>query len=412
MPDPYNRYYFECSDCGKQFEAVEPLYLCPKCAANNQPGKAAKGVLHTYYDYAHLRHHEHHDSFVEENFLQLFPIKSWENWPLLRIGQSPLYHVEKREEKGADLYLKDDAQNPSFSFKDRASALVSAYAREKGINTIVAASTGNAGSSLAAICASQGQQAIVLVPENAPLAKLIQIQWYGAKIIPIKGNYDAAFDLSIAASEKFGWYNRNTAFNPFTIEGKKTVAFELYLQMGEKLPDHVFVPVGDGVIISGVYKGFEDLVKIGWTDKVPHISAVQASRSDNMLRNLHRDDFEVKQASSIADSINVNIPRNFHMTRQYLEKYQGSAIAVSDDDILNASAELARAYGLFAEPAAAAAYAGYLQSKKEGRIDEKSSSVVLLTGSGLKDIEAVRKSIVLPNAIEADLDQLKHLLND
>ncbi len=205
-----------------------------------------------------------------------------------------MYHFQKlgKENLGFDLYLKDDSQNPTFSFKDRASYIVSAFAKENGINTIVAASTGNAGSSIAGICASQNQKAIVMVPASAPIAKLTQIVMYGATIIPVKGTYDNAFDLSIEASNQFGWYNRNTAYNPLTIEGKKTVSFEIFDQMKETLPDRIFVPVGDGVIISGVYKGFEDLLKLGFIEKIPTIVAVQSSGSDNLIRNIDKKVFE------------------------------------------------------------------------------------------------------------------------
>jgi threonine synthase len=413
MPDLFNRYYFECCDCGKQFLPHDTIYLCPKCASKNSPDQVPKGVLYTFYDYAHLRRKLSYQAFVDRAFLDLLPIANWENWPGLRIGQSPLYKVENKDSNGVDLYLKDDAQNPSFSFKDRASALVSAYAKERGMDSIVTASTGNAGSSLAAICANQGQRAIVMVPESAPVAKLIQIYWYGATIVPVKGTYDAAFDLSIDATEEFGWYNRNTAYNPLTIEGKKTVAFELYQQMNGKLPDNIFVPVGDGVIISGVYKGFEDLLKMGWIENIPHLIAVQSANSDNLIRNLNSAEFIVNdKKSSVADSITVKIPRNFRMTQHYLEKYQGSAITVSDQAILEASSKLSKRYGLFSEPAAAAAYAAYLKGLEEGLVSEGSSQVILLTGSGLKDIEAVRKRIDLPEAIDPDIDQLNSLLND
>ena len=184
-----------------------------------------------------------------------------ESLPKLRIGKTPLYSVNKLDDAilPFHVHLKDDSQNPTYSFKDRASAIVSAFAKENKHGVIVTASTGNAGSSLAGICASQGQKAIIIVPETAPVAKLTQIIMYGAVVVPVKGTYDEAFDLSVRATEVFGWYNRNTAFNPLTIEGKKTVSFELFEDLGFKIPDRIFVPVGDGVIISGVYKGFEDL---------------------------------------------------------------------------------------------------------------------------------------------------------
>jgi len=276
-------------------------------------------------------------------------------------------------------------------------------------DTIVAASTGNAGSSLAGICASQKQKAIILVPESAPIAKLTQILMYGAKIIPVKGSYDDAFDLSIKATEEFGWYNRNTAFNPLTIEGKKTVAFELYDQLNGKVPDTIFVPVGDGVIISGLYKGFEDLLKLQIIEHMPTIVAVQANKSDNLVRNIESNHFEIKKSTTIADSISVDIPRNFYMAQKYLSDYNGECIAVSDDEILDASSQLSTNTGLFTESASAAAFAGFLSYKKKHKLSDNSNNVVLLTGSGLKDLKAVSSIVNMPKAIAPNLDELKKI---
>ena len=277
---------------------------------------------------------------------------------------------------------------------------------------IVAASTGNAGSSLAGICASQGQKAVILVPETAPPAKLAQIIMYGAAIVPIKGSYDEAFDLSIQASEQFGWYNRNTAFNPLTIEGKKIVSYELFEDLGFKIPGRIFVPVGDGVIISGVYKGFEDLILLGLADKMPVIVAVQSKGSDNMVRNIRKKDFRTRKSHTTADSISVDIPRNFYMTQHYITKYKGETIAVSDDEIMKASVILSRNTGLFAEPAAAAAFAGMISYQREGKIDAESDNVVLLTGSGLKDLKSVSNILKIPASIYPSTENLKKLFYD
>jgi threonine synthase len=289
--------------------------------------------------------------------------------------------------------------------------VVSAFAKENGADTIVTASTGNAGSSLAGICASQRQKAIVLVPVSAPVAKLTQIIMYGATIIPVKGTYDDAFELSLKATEHFGWYNRNTAYNPLTIEGKKTVSFEIFDQLQESIPDRIFVPVGDGVIISGVYKGFEDLLKLGIIDKIPTIVAVQSSGSDNLIRNLNNENFEVKLSHTLADSISVDYPRNFYMAQNFLKKHKGEWITVSDEEIIHASKTLAATTGLFAEPAAAAAFAGMQKYNTENKIPEASKNVVLLTGSGLKDIKSLEATSKIPEAIEPDLKNLEKLIN-
>ncbi len=412
MPEN-NKYYYRCSDCGKEYSADGVHYLCPACAARNTPDLPPKGVLKTLYHYDDLRDAETgFDRLKAKEFLDLLPVGNVESLPPLKVGKTPLYRIDRLgdEPLSCQLFLKDDAQNPTFSFKDRASYIVSAYAKEYHIETIVAASTGNAGSSLAGICASQHQKAIILVPESAPLAKLTQIIMYGAQIVPVKGTYDDAFDLSIKATEAYGWYNRNTAFNPLTIEGKKTVSFELFDQLGGQIPDRIFVPVGDGVIISGVYKGFEDLLAMGIISKIPTIVAVQSKGSDNLVRNLNKKDFEWHPSQTVADSISVDIPRNFYMAAGFLKQYNGEALAVSDDEILRASSVLANSTGLFSEPAAATAFAGFLKYKNEGKLPEGSENVVLLTGSGLKDIKTVSQNLKMPEAIAPDLQELKKLL--
>ncbi len=383
------KFHYQCTTCGEQYHTDEVIYLCPKCEKHNDSEQPPRGVLKVLYDYQHIPHE--FDELKKKEFLPLLPIKSLSSLPNLRIGKTPLYLVQRLDDHqlNFDLYIKDDSQNPTFSFKDRASAIVSAFAKEHDIHTIVAASTGNAGSSLAGIAAAQGQKAIIYVPASAPKAKLTQILMYGAELRTVDGNYDMAFDLSIQATREHGWYNRNTAFNPLTIEGKKTVAFELFDQL-RSLPDRIFVPVGDGVIISGVYKGYEDLLKLGIIDRMPVIIAVQAQRSSNLISNLYHDAFEYTPSNTVADSISVDIPRNFYMARDFLLKYEGETASVSDDEILAASKLLARNTGIFAEPAAAAAFAGFLKYLDQGLITEGSKNVVLSTGSGLKDLEAVQ----------------------
>lgn len=397
------KYYFRCTDCGAEFHDAEFMYLCPFCAAKNKAGQPPLGVLKTVYDYEGLKNDPDKNAsyFNSTQWLDLLPVEKTESLGNLSVGNTPLIPLEEALGKKFPfrLSLKDDSRNPTFSFKDRASVLVSAYAKEHGIDTIIAASTGNAGSSLAGICASQKQKAIICVPAAAPKAKLTQILMYGAQIVPVAGTYDDAFDLSVALTEKTGLFNRNTAYNPFTIEGKKTVSFELFTQYGNKAPDKVFVPVGDGVIISGVFKGFEDLLKLGFIDKMPIIVAVQAEGSNNISRNLHAAEFSSRPSVTVADSISVDIPRNFYMARKFLNKYQGETIEVSDSEILNASKILSSESGVFAEPAAATAFAGMLKQNANGNIASDSDVCVLLTGSGLKDVNAVQSVIEIPEAV-------------
>lgn len=408
------KFTYKCTDCGKGYTTNSVLYLCPSCKKENTPTTPPKGVLKIVYDYQSIaKRVSGFDVLSQRSFIDLLPIINIDSLPILRVGNTPLYSIDKLEGKNLSfhLHVKDDSQNPTFSFKDRASALVSAFAKENKLNTIVAASTGNAGSSLAGMCASQGQKAIIMVPETAPIAKLTQIIMYGATIVPVKGTYDEAFDLSVKATEEFGWYNRNTAFNPLTIEGKKTVSFEIFEQLKFEVPDKIFVPVGDGVIISGVYKGFEDLLLLNLIDKLPTIIAVQSAGSDNLVRNIGKKDFQIVPSSTIADSISVDIPRNFYMAQQFIQKYQGETIVVTDEEILTASIVLSRNTGIFAEPAATTAFAGFLQYQNQSKLTDKSNNVVLLTGSGLKDLKSVSSMLRIPDSIEPCIENLKKLLS-
>jgi len=408
-----SKYIYRCTDCGREYDNADTMYLCPSCNMSQMPDDPPRGVLRTIYNYKVIRSRiEGFEELRQKGFIDLLPLESVDSLPSLRVGNTPLYHTGELGGRKLpfNLYLKDDSQNPTWSFKDRASALVSAYAAERGFGTIIAASTGNAGSSLAGICASQRQRAVIIVPETAPQAKLTQILMYGAAIVPVKGTYDEAFDLSVKATEAFGWYNRNTAFNPLTIEGKKTASFELYQQLQFRVPDRIFIPAGDGVILAGVYKGFEDLLQLGIIERMPVIVAVQSEKSDNLVRNIHGEKFLTVPSATIADSISVDIPRNFFMAKHFIKKYNGETVTVSDDAILNASKMLSGGTGLFAEPAAAAAFAGFISYFSDGILQPGSSNVVLLTGSGLKDPRAVASHVRMPDSVYPSLDNLEKLM--
>ena len=406
-----SKFNYQCNDCGREIPGHGIVYLCEDCAVRQNEGQPPAGILKVIYNPLLLRGLTF-KKLEENRFIDLLPLNDTQSLPFLRTGNTPLYRVSGRETaiRGHELYIKDDAQNPTFSFKDRASAVVSAFAKEHKISTIVAASTGNAGSSLAGMCAAQGQKAVIFAPASAPAAKLTQILMYGAVLVPVDGNYDQAFDLSIEATKQFGWYNRNTAYNPLTIEGKKTAAFEIYSQLGQRLPDRVFVPVGDGVIIAGIYKGFEDLLKSGITNSMPEIVAIQAEGSSNLVDNIGKKEFNYTPSSTLADSISVDIPRNFRMAEKYLLQYKGKTLKVSDRQILQASRQLAAQTGLFAEPAAAAAFAGYLAANDVSLIKKGDVNVVLLTGSGLKDLKSVQPLLNIPGAVKPDIHSVTSFL--
>ena len=411
----HHKFEYMCIHCQKTYQGKQEVhYLCQDCSKTNTDKLPPAGALKVLYAYEEARAFSPNFYTLKmRNFIDILPVSSTKSLPPLRIGQTPLYkYVQSSDSKWPfHVFLKDDSQNPTFSFKDRASALVSAFAKENNLETIVAASTGNAGSSMAGICAAQQQKAIIMTPASAPPAKLSQVLMYGARLVPVNGTYDDAFELSLAATKAFGWYNRNTGYNPLTVEGKKTASLELFDQMEGRIPDRIFVSVGDGVIISGLYKGYEDLLKLGLTDQMPVIVAVQSEKSDNLVRNIKNEHFRAVPASTLADSISVDVPRNFFMARQYINKYDGEGLTVSDAEILKASSALARSSGIFAEPAAAAAFAGLLKYHRMEMLKPGSSNVVMLTGSGLKDLKGIKTVLKMPGPVDCNLDALRRFLN-
>jgi threonine synthase len=407
---------FVCGECGARYAEGAVRYVCPLCSAHRQPGGAIRGVLRVELDevprsWPAARGHDPGALVVH------LPIASPVSLPPCRVGGTPLLPVPalRRELGMPHLWLKDETGNPSGSTKDRASLLVVAKAIEYGLDTVATASTGNAASALAAVAAAAGVRAVVFVPASAPPAKLAQAATCGARVVPVAGSYDDAFELSIEACERFGWYNRNTAFNPFTIEGKKTVALEIAASLKPEAPDVILVPTGDGVIISGVAKGFADLVRGGLLHRPPRLIAVQPAGSPAIAQALRSGAAAVSPvaaATSVADSLVVNAPRNGIMALQEVRATGGAGVLVSDDEILDAIAHLARTTGVFAEPAAAASLAGLVTALREGLVARDERAVLLVTGTGLKDVPAAMRRVSLPEPVPPQLAAVEKLLGE
>ncbi len=338
----------------------------------------------------------------------------------LRIGNTPLYAAERlgRSIGLRNLFLKDDTVNPSASSKDRASAAAVLRAMNMRANVIAVASTGNAGSSLACVAAAAGLQAIVFVPESAPPAKLTQALSFGARVYAVRGNYDDAFDLCLAASSEFGWFNRSTGYNPFTREGKKVCAWEIWTALEGRVPDRVIVPTGDGNILSGMWKGWCELKSAGLIDRLPRIDCAQSSNSDAINRTVRMVrgsdvpawdavELEAVAASTVADSISVDKPRDGLAAVRAIVESGGEAVSVPDDEILAAIPEIASAAGVFPEPAAAAPWAALKQLVQDSRIAPDELVVCLVSGNGLKDIAGARRVAGEPTLIDCTLDALR-----
>jgi threonine synthase len=397
-----------CVECASEFGLAEAKYVCPRC----------RGNLSVVYDYKALRKRLTRRSLKADlerslwRYLELLPLAGRAGIPPVSAGWTPLYHAQKLGASTGlkNLYLKDDGRNPSASFKDRASAVIAARAFETKEGTVAGASTGNAAASLACMMAQNETKPVIFVPRTAPPAKLAQLLVYGATVLSVDGTYDQAFDLCREACDEFGWYNRNTGYNPFTREGKKTCAFEICEQLDWKVPDLVFVSVGDGNIISGLWKGFTDFHALGLIDRLPKMVAVQAEGSAS-IANAWKAGGPVKPVNdkTVADSISVSLPRDGTAAVSALKESKGFAVTVSDREILAAIPALARGASVFAEPAGAAAYAGLARCAAAGTVHANDTAVIVVTGSGLKDVASAMKVAGRPHEVGTSMASVRRV---
>ena len=416
---------YRCSICGTEYLPGQVTYTCPKDGGN----------LDIEMDYEAIKKKYHYEDITSRGdfslwrYEPLLPVSEpkGDATPLHLAGWTPVFKLPRLADKLGlkHLWLKDESRNPSASFKDRASAILVARAQEIGAEVVVTASTGNAGAALACMSAAVGQKAIIFAPKSAPPAKVAQLLIFGAKVILVDGTYDDAFDLTVKAAQEFGWYCRNTGYNPFTVEGKKTGAFEIWEwwieahrdwhKKDSPLDDHspltVFVSVGDGNIISGIHKGFKDLMALGWIPNMPRIIGVQAEGSAAIANafNANTEVITPVSATTMADSISVDLPRDGVRAVRAAKQTNGTYITVSDDEIIKSIAELGR-MGVFAEPAGATAYAGLVKATSLGVVRSDDPILVLNTGSGLKDVRAAMQAVQSAPIIEPTLEAVKKLL--
>ncbi len=402
---------FRCFRCGTEQGADFGGYVCPACGGNLEVRYAwPQGAPAGWW-----RDESRKDVF---RYRPLLPVSRLDLASPLRVGLTPLYAAPRLGASAGlnHLFLKDDGQNPSASFKDRAGAVALVRAREIGAQVLCGASTGNAGSSMACLAASVAMPCVIFVPEKAPAAKIAQLLVFGARVLAVRGTYDDAFDLCMAVCERRGWFNRNTGHNPFTREGKKTAAFEIFEQLG-KIPDWVVVPTGDGNIIAGIWKGFCDLKEAGIADRTPKMLCAQSADSraisaavwalqqaGNRTPDWKTVEIAPVAATTVADSISVDIPRDGLAAVRAVIESGGAAVAVPDADILGAIPEIARGAGVFAEPAASCAWAGLKKAARDGLVKPDETVVCMCTGNGLKDVASARKAAGEPTPVANGVD--------
>lgn len=396
----------KCTICGRTSPAEPETTVCPHCG----------GILDIEYDYDYIRSCFRKHPLQERNdptmwrYLELLPVEGPGTHAHLRVGGSPLYRADALGKVLGlrELWIKDDGQNPTASLKDRASAMAVTKALEAGKTTIACSSTGNAASSLAGNAAAAGLSTFIFVPSRAPKGKVAQLMMFGATVILVEGSYEDTFRISAEAIDRWGWYNRNAAINPYLMEGKKTVSLEIAEQLSFRMPDYVAVSVGDGCTIGGVWKGFRDLYQAGMIDRLPRIISVQASGCCpiNTAAAAGTMEWVPQEENTLADSIAVGVPRNPVKALRAIKESDGVVVNVSDDEIMEAMRLLGRHAGIFAEPAGAAGTAGVKKAVETGLIERDASVVTIVTGNGLKDVNNAIRAAGEPMSIRPDLNAL------
>jgi len=399
---------YRCTICGREYPFGPELMTCPACGE--------KGILDIVYDYPEIKTVLSKETLKKDTnnsmwrYRALMPIVGEGLADFLRIGWTPLYRsLRLGAEIGIEkLFIKDDGLNPTGSLKDRASGVAVAKAIELGYDTVSCSSTGNAASSLAGNAARMGLKTVIFVPERAPVGKVAQLLIFGANVVSVRGDYRQTFELSKAAIEKWGFYNRNAGINPILTEGKKTVALEIAEQLNWNPTDWVAVSVGDGCTIGGVYNGFYDLLQLGMIERIPKILGVQSTGCCPFVdADARGGELVPTPENTLADSIAVGVPRNPKKAQRAVRDSGGRWIAVSDDEILSAMRLLGRTEGVFGEPAGVTATAGAKKAAEQGMIRPGESVTVISTGSGLKDVKNAMKAAGEPFRCEPDIRALE-----
>ena len=407
-----------CVHCGATYPGAnlataEGVWMtCPKCGP-------ADGILDVGYDLNRVKaawqarpvDERPRNHWRYEELLPLKPNAIQRNWS---VGYTPIIDSTRLAHQLGikQLLFKDEGRNPTASFKDRASSVGVAHALQVGAKTIACASTGNAASSLAGHAALAGMPAMIFVPQTAPEPKVAQLQVFGAKVFAVKASYDAAYDLCSKACQEFGWYNRNCAINPVLVEGKKTAGLEVAEQCHEMgaVPDWVAVSVGDGCTIAGIWKGLKQMHELGVIDRLPRLIAAQAAEVAPLRYAMENDRLPPpSDGTTIADSIDVHVPRNWRKAIHAINEAHGELVPVGDDEILDAM-RMAGRQGVFAEPAAAASLAAVVTAIESQIIGPNERVLVMVTGSGLKDTKNAIRAGGKPTPVEPNVGAVKEAL--
>ena len=312
------------------------------------------------------------------------------------------------------LYVKNEGENPTGSFKDRGMTVGVTKAVELGVKSVICASTGNTSASLAAYAAKAGLQSAVLIPSGKiAYGKLAQAIIYGAKVIQVRGNFDQALDIVFRLSEKHRSIYLLNSINPFRIEGQKSLGFEICEQLDNESPDRVIVPVGNAGNISAIWKGFTEFHNLGLVKTLPKMTGIQAEGAAPIVQAIKtgsNDVKPVKKPETIATAIRIGAPVSWRKAVNAIRDSRGTAETVTDDEILEAQKTLSRLEGLFVEPASASSIAGLEKLVENGEVDRDERIVCVATGHGLKDPDVALRMSERPIEVEAEMAAIERAL--
>jgi len=403
-------FHLECIVCGEKYGAEELVYVCRRCGE----------LLDVKYNYNEIRGRLskvdlRSRSLSVWRYRELLPILDDSKIVSLKEGGTKLHHCQRLGEKLGlkRLYVKTEGDNPTGSFKDRGMTVGITKALEYGMKAVMCASTGNTSASLAAYAAKAGILCLVIIPSGKiAFGKLAQAVAYGAKIIQIKGNFDDALRIVMEISARGRIYLLNSV-NPYRVEGQKTLAYEVADQLGGQPPSKLIVPVGNAGNISAIWKGFKEYRELGFINALPQMFGVQASGAAPIVEAV-REGLEairpVEKPETVATAIRIGAPVNWRKALRAIRESEGTALSVTDGEILEGQRMLAKLEGLFAEPASAASIAGLKKFVEKGLISRNETVVCVATGHGLKDPDTPVRFGEKPLEAEEPLEEVEKLL--
>jgi len=403
--------YQKCINCGSEYGIDEIVYFCKKCG----------DILEIKYEQGELA------EALRDSKWRNTPLSVWRYRHFMPISDSSKivslneggtgFHLCERLSKHLglrQLYVKNEGENPTGSFKDRGMTVGVTKAVELGVKSVICASTGNTSASLAAYAAKAGLQCAVLIPSGKiAYGKLSQAMIYGAKVIQVRGNFDQALDAVLKLSEKHRSIYLLNSINPFRIEGQKSLGYEICDQLNQEAPDRIIVPVGNAGNISAIWKGFTEFHELGLIKALPKMTGIQAAGSAPIAQAIKTGSDTIVPVSApetVATAIRIGAPVSWKKALNAIRESGGTAETVADEEILSAQKLLARVEGLFVEPASASSIAGLIKLVENGVIDKGERIVCVTTGHGLKDPDTAVKMSEKPVEVDVEIAAIEEAL--